>query len=260
MTPEAAQEAARILLAARRDRRAIEALPEPCRPASVAEGYQVQAAFVAESDDVAAGYKIGATSARAQEALGVDGPFSGRILRSRLFSSPAAVLGEAFMFRLLEPEFAFRLGRDPLPGSDGFTPEDLAGAVASVHPSFEVVTSALENWMSQGAPSLVADNGVHGALVLGPATADWRNLELAEQEVVLSVNGAERSRGRGANAMGGPLIALTWLANNLAERGHALVAGDIVSTGVVTEFLELQAGDEAVADYGPLGQVALQVR
>ncbi len=260
MTPEAAEEAARLLLAARRDRRAIPALPDHCRPSSVAEGYRVQAAFVAGSDDVAAGYKIGATSAKAQEALGVDGPFSGRILRGRLFNSPAVVLGDAFAFRLLEPEFAFRLGREPVPGSGGFAPEDLADAVASVHPSFEVVTSALDNWMSQGAASLIADNGVHGALVLGPGTGDWRDLDLAAQEVVLSVNGVERSRGRGANAFGGPLIALTWLANHLAEHGQALEAGAIVSTGVVTEFLELQAGDEAAADYGPLGRIELQIR
>lgn len=260
MTPTAAAEAARALLAARRDRRPIPALPDSCRPQNIEDGYEIQAAYLAGSGDVVAGYKIGATGARAQTALSVTEPFVGRILRSHLFNSPAEVLGAAFIFRLLEPEFAFRMGADLAPRNGDYGPEEVAEAVAAVHPSFEVVTSALDNWMGQGAPSLIADNGVHGALVLGPGTEDWRGLDLADQEVVLTVNGSERSRGRGSNALGGPLIALTWLANHLSSRGLALKAGDLVSTGVVTEFLELQAQDEAVADYGPLGQITLRIR
>jgi 2-keto-4-pentenoate hydratase len=31
----------------------------------------------------------------------------------------------------------------------------------------------------------------------------------------------------------------------------------VVTTGVVTEFVELDAGDEAVADFGSLGEVRL---
>ncbi len=259
MTPEAVQEAAQALISARRNQEAIPGLPESCQPANAAEGLEIQAAALAESGEVPAGYKIGATSVRAQKALQVSEPFSGRLLQSKIFNSPANLLGAAFIFRLLEPEFAFRMGATLAPREAPYREAEMAAAVASAHPSFEVVTSGLENWMGQGAPSMIADNGVHGALVLGPGTEDWQKLDLPGLEVILTVNGSERSRGRGENALGGPLTALTWLANHLSQRNIALQAGEIVTTGVVTEFLELQVGDEASADYGPLGTISLVI-
>ncbi len=44
LSPEACRRAAELLLAARRNLAPIPALPEDCRPATVAEGYAIQAA------------------------------------------------------------------------------------------------------------------------------------------------------------------------------------------------------------------------
>ncbi len=75
-------------------------------------------------------------------------------------------------------------------------------AVASLHPAFEVVTSAYgAAWTGLSAPALVADNAVHGAFVPGPGVADWRGLDLAAHPVTLFHNGTEAGRGRGANAL-----------------------------------------------------------
>ena len=95
------------------------------------------------------------------------------------------------------------------------------------------------------------------AVVLGPACADWRGLDLPGHRVTLSVNGASAGDGVGANALGDPLTALTWLANCLSTQARGLDAGQVVTTGVVTPFVEIEAGDSAVADFGPLGQVRL---
>ncbi len=80
-------------------------------------------------------------------------------------------------------------------------------AAASLHPAFEVVTSAYgAAWAGLSAPALVADNAVHGAFVLGrgaagPGVKDWRGLDLAAHPVTLFHNGTEAGRGRGANAL-----------------------------------------------------------
>ena len=65
--------------------------------------------------------------------------------------------------------------------------------------------------------------------------------------------------GTGANALGHPLNALAWLANERARQGKGLKAGEVVSTGVVTPFHYLKAGMRAVADSGALGQVTLDL-
>jgi 2-keto-4-pentenoate hydratase len=61
--------------------------------------------------------------------------------------------------------------------------------------------------------------------------------------------------GRGANVLGDPRVALTWLANELSSLGITLRQGQIVTTGTCMQPLELQAGDTVVADYGLLGRM-----
>jgi 2-keto-4-pentenoate hydratase len=119
------------------------------------------------------------------------------------------------------------------------------------------VTSGLQNWRRQGVASLIADNGVNAALVLGPASAAWRGIDLPRHEVTLRINGEVAGTGVGGNALGDPMTALTWLVEHRSRRGRGLAAGQVITTGVVTEFVELDAGDEAVADFGSLGEVRL---
>ncbi len=62
----------------------------------------------------------------------------------------------------------------------------------------------------------------------------------------------------GANALGHPLDALAWLANQGVLGGRGLKAGDVVTTGVVTPFIYVEAGDRVTADFGALGEVNLR--
>ncbi len=261
MTPEAAQRAANLLLLARRACRPIARLPEDCAPANLADAYRIQAAVVAEGAGARiAGFKIGATSQAAQTFLGLDEPFVGCMPDNGILSSPARISRAGLNFCLIEPEFAVRLDRDLAPRDGGYRRADVAEAVAGVYPAIEVVTSAYgEAWRTVGAPHLIADNGVHGCLVLGPERTAWRDLDLGAQAVVLTRNGREEGRGTGANALGHPLDALAWLAGQGAAEGRGLKAGDIVTTGVVTPFIYVAAGDDLSADFGPLGEVRLQI-
>ena len=264
MTPEAARRAASALLAARRNYHPIGKLPDDCAPADIAEAYRIQAAFIGlaapEQAESIAGFKIGATSAAAQRFLNLDGPFYGTMLRDGILESPARVSRGAHTFCLIEPEFAVRLGRDLPPRGGGYARDEVAEAVASVHPAFEVVASAYgEAWRAAGAAHLIADNGVHARLVLGPGRADWRGLDLATHPVNFRRNGQDEGRGTGANALGHPLDALAWLAGQGPAGGRGLKAGDLVTTGVVTPFIYAEAGDELLADFAALGQVRLQI-
>jgi 2-keto-4-pentenoate hydratase len=266
MTPDAVLRAAGLLLAARRDLSPIDSLPDDCRPRTQAEAYAIQAAVVAHltkelgGPDGIAGFKIGATSVAAQEFLGLDGPFYGCIPRDKVLASPARVAPGEHNFCLIEPEFAVRLGQDLPARETAYGRGEVAEAVASVHPAFEVVTSAYgAAWRQAGALHLIADNGVHNRLVLGPGRDDWRGLDLAAHPVVFTRNGEEEGRGVGANALGHPLDALAWLASQGVSGGRGLRAGDLVTTGVVTPFIVAGPGDDLVADFGVLGQVDLRM-
>lgn len=255
MTHDECLRAADILLGARRERAPIAALPEAVRPRTLPEAYAIQDAVIERLGGAVAGYKIGATSAAAQSFLGLDGPFYGRIPPDSVLSSPAELSLDAFPFALIEPEFAVTLGADLPPRAGGYGQADVADAVASVHPAFEVVTSAYgEAWRSAGALALVSDNGVYARLVLGPAVVDWRPFELATHPVRFTKNGGAEGEGTGANALGHPLAALAWLAS---AAPNGLRAGQVVTTGVVTPFLYAASGDRLEADFGALGTVRL---
>ena len=258
MTPESAARAARLLIDARRGGEVLPALPSDCAPRDADEGYAVQAAFVEASGEDVAGYKVGATSEPAQRALGLDAPFWGRVPAGGVHASPVELPGSAYTVRVVEPEFAFRLGASLGPDGAPFDRESVAAVVAAVHPAMELVASAFgPDWKARGGPAVIADNGVHGGLVLGPAWGDWQNLDLARHVVRLAVNGAPASRGDGSKVFGDPILSLVWLANELARHGLALAAGDVVTTGVVTDPVSLAPGDRALADFGPLGEVRI---
>ncbi len=269
LSPEARRRAAALLLAARRECRPIPALPEGCRPGGLAEAYRIQESYLAASGNTLAGFKVAATNRKVQDLLGIEGPFSGCLFRERVHQSPAELSAGDFAFRPIEPEFAFRLGADLPARGAAYDRDEVGQAVASLHPAFEVVTSAYgAAWTGLSAPALIADNAVHGAFVpgpgiKGPGVADpgvknWRGLDLAAHPVTLFHNGTEAGRGRGANALGHPLNALAWLAGQGVLGGRGLKAGDLVTTGLVTPFVYAEPGDEVRADFGELGEVRLR--
>lgn len=236
-------------------------MPENLRPSSLAEGYTVQRAHVEAHGGQPIGYKVAATSAKAQSALSVEAPFYGRLLdsTSRLDCATASWPADDFLVGLIEPEFAVRLAAN-LPEQDRpYDQETVAAAVGSLHPAIEIVDSAYgrEDWMSAGAANLIADNAAHGAFLLGPGVRDFSAMELADHKVTLSVDGALIGSGSGANALGHPFSVLAWLANELVAQGWFLRAGDLVTTGVVAPFVHLEPRQTARADFGSLGQVSV---
>lgn len=255
MSPEDVSEAARLLVAARASFERLPGLPDPVRPETVDEGYEIQTAFSREWGLDLVGYKIACTSRDQQRLVGVKEPFSGRIFSPFLFESPARISARHYHMLGVESEFAFRLRRALPPRRKPYTRDQVARAVATLHPAIEIVDSRFEDWTAQGAPSLVADNAANGALVIGTGIKDWRKYDLAKHRVRLDINGKTVARGTGRRVLGHPLEGLVWLANDLSRRGEGIEAGHVVTTGTCTGLNFAAAGDEAVADFGVLGQV-----
>ncbi len=91
-------------------------LPDEIRPRTRAEGYAVQAVLERRSGAPLFGWKVAATSKAGQNHIGVDGPLAGRLLSENVSESGAELPLKANQMRVAEPEFAFRMARDLVPG------------------------------------------------------------------------------------------------------------------------------------------------
>jgi 2-keto-4-pentenoate hydratase len=260
MTADRTRAAAEILVAARRDRRALRGLPDDLRPTGMAEALAIQEACAAARGMAPAGWKIGCTAPESRILLETDGPFPGRAFAPLVFDSLVELAAADFPMQGVEVEFAFRMGRDLPPRAAPYTAEEAGAAADALYPAIEVVSCVLDGWLDYGVESIVADNGAHGALVLGRPVPDWRSRDLAAHRVALSLDGMPIAEGRGAAVLGHPLAALAWLANHLSARGLALAAGEVVTTGTMTNFNRAPADTPVVADFGDMGEVRLVFR
>jgi len=224
-------------------------------PATRADAYAIQAGYEALSAHPRYGWKIAATSSAGQQHINVDGPIAGRLLAEKVFAPGADISLAHNRMLVCEPEFAFRFGCD-LPAGGGHARKAVMAAVAAMHLSLEIPDSRFTDFTKVGAPSLIADNACARELIVGPAVeADWRSVDLSTHPVRAAVTGRYAREGSGAAVLGDPRDALTWLVNEVTGLGVAISAGELVTTGTCMVPLEVQPGDEVVADYGQFGEI-----
>jgi 2-keto-4-pentenoate hydratase len=239
-------------------RRADE-LPSDLRPTTRAEGYAVQALVERRSGKPLFGWKIAATSAAGQAHINVEGPLAGRLLAEKAFSSGAALPFGANHMRVAEAEFAFCMARDLPPREVPYRVDEVTHAIGTLHPAIEIPNSRYDDFTKVGAPQLIADNGCAHLFVLGDAADEsWQALDLVAHPV-RATNGAVTHDGNGGRVLGDPLVALTWLVNELSGLGITLRKGEVVTTGTCVTPLPIAAGDEVEADFGVLGKVSVRL-
>jgi 2-oxo-3-hexenedioate decarboxylase len=157
----------------------------------------------------------------------------------------------------IEPEVVFKL-RGPVPVSDD--PVTLLAAVEWMAPAFEVVRCPYPGWRF-GIADCIAAVGFHGALAVGtPVPIDEVNRDsvaarLPAFEATLTRDGEPVDRGVGANVLGSPALALGHLARVVSGQPGApgLTAGELVTTGTITNAHPVGPGERWRADYGTLG-------
>jgi 2-keto-4-pentenoate hydratase len=234
----------------------IQELPPEHRPRDRAQGYAIQAKLADCTDQRVLGWKIAATSAAGQAHIRVDGPLAGRLLKERVFNDAATVSLAGNIMRVAEAEFAFRFGRDLEKRTGPYSIEEVIDAVDALHPAIEVPDSRYEDYTAVGAAQLIADNACACWFILGkPSGANWREFNLVQHEVSGYRKGRLVSSGTGANVLGDPRIALTWIANELNQFGERLLAGQVVTTGTCITPIPVVPGDDVRMDFGVFGSV-----
>jgi 2-keto-4-pentenoate hydratase len=253
-------DAATELLDMRASRRVVPDLPPPLRPQTLTEAYAIQervvAALAAQTGGRCIGFKVACTNEIAQEALQIDRPVFGRLMSQTSSPSGTTLAADEFTHRVVEAEFAFRVGIDVEPVAGGHTPASIAEYLDALIPSIEIVDYRFESW-AVGALRIAADNAIHGWWVRGEPVTDWRGPDLAAAPVSVTRDRELVTTGSGAAVLGHPLNVMAWLADELPRFGLGLRRGDIVTTGVATDVFEAGAGESCEADFGPFGSVAV---
>jgi 2-oxo-3-hexenedioate decarboxylase len=193
------------------------------------------------------GWKIGFTNRGIWERYGVFQPMWGPVWNTTvqlLDGAHTALSLQGLSQPRLEPEIAFGFRRAP---RAGMTLAELQDCVDWVAHAFEVVHTHFEGWRF-GAADTAADFALHGRLRVGPRVSvrDWPSLagDLAALEVELLCNGEVKDRGRGEIVLDGPLHALKSMVDLMAVTTPRwrIQAGEVVSTGTLTDAWPLQAG------------------
>ena len=188
------------------------------------------------------GRKIGFTNRTIWPRYGVYEPIWGTVYDRTLIravDNRARVPLKGLVNPRIEPEICFGLRAEP-------RGERLLDAIEWMAHSIEIVQCHHPRWKLALADS-TADNGLHGRLIIGTPVSLPPDAEalLPAAQVELWRGGALVDRGVGANVLGSPLKALGHLVMLLARQPGApgLEAGELVTTGVITDAHPVQPGE-----------------
>jgi 2-oxo-3-hexenedioate decarboxylase len=195
-----------------------------------------------------AGRKNGFTNRGIWERYGVNGPMWGAVYdRTLIFAQDdrANVPLAGLVQPRIEPEICFKLKSVP-PRTRN--PALLLESIEWIAHSIEIVQCHHPEWKMTLA-DCAADNALHGRLIVGTPVDVQRISGLAAALPFLKVTLRKGDRtidqGTGANVLDSPLLSLAFLVEILAGQKEAppLAAGEIVSTGTLTDAHPVTAGE-----------------
>jgi 2-oxo-3-hexenedioate decarboxylase len=209
------------------------------------------------------GRKIGLTNRGIWQKYGVHQPIWGTVYDQTLTlaeKGQATVALRGLAHPRIEPEICFKLAAPP-PLTDD--PAHLLDVIEWVAHSIEIVQCRNADWKLTLADA-AAQNAFHGHLVIGAPIGISAGLaeKLPAVQVILKKENAIVDRGSGANVLDSPLRALAHLVRVLAsERGAPpLAAGEIISTGTMTDAHPVAAGETWRTELSGLPLAGLELR
>jgi 2-oxo-3-hexenedioate decarboxylase len=164
----------------------------------------------------------------------------------------------------IEPEIVFKL-RQPI-AADARYAAAVLGAVEWIALGFEIIDCVFADWKFQPT-DFVASFGLHAGLLVGPplqvepAAIPMLAEALSRFTVQLLRDGVVVEEGAGKNCLRSPALSLGELAAALSGQPGAepLAAGELVSSGTLTESRHIAANETWTAVVDGLGVAGLTV-
>lgn len=251
------KKAAQRLIEAAQSRRQAEQLSKNWPAIDFDDAYAIQAETirhrVAKGAKVV-GHKIGLTSKAMQRSSGIDEPDYGVLLDDMVYADGAKIKAADFCVPRVEVELAFVLGK-PLKGP-GVGLIDVLRATEYVIPSLELIDARLQD--PRKIFDTISDNGAAAGIVLGGRPVGPSEVDLRWVGAALYKNGEIEETGLASGVMGHPAMGIAWLANKVGPHGVTLQPGHTMLAGSFTRPIWVKAGDTVQADFGQLGNIAVQ--
>jgi len=251
---------------ARFDRRPV------ARPSDLIPGFDLDSAYrtagaieveLAAQGWVAAGRKLGFTNRATWQEFDLDTAIWSRVYDrtiTELDTDHACVSIGGCLAPRLEPEIVVGV-------SAAVNEPDCSAGIEWIAPGFEIVDCHFTGGWEFTAPDIVADFGAHAQLIVGPKVVprgvDRRDIAAALAAVTVQLRRGDNTidRGVGRNALGGPVAALDNLRRTLATQPYAapLVAGEIITTGTLTDIPYIVQGEHWSAEFSGAGLGRLSI-
>ena len=206
------------------------------------------------------GWKIGATSLKAQQYLNTKEPVTAPIFKDYCYQSPSTITIFTKQNSSVESEFGYKFKKHLPPKAKKYDLYEIISAIDCLIPVIEIIASRFKGGFENlGSIKLIADMVVHAGLVKGREINKWENINLPEQNVELYKNESKIISGYGSDVLGSPLNVLEWSINHLSKRGKHINPGDIISTGTCTGIIPIFPGDNIVANFVGLDTIKLNI-
>ena len=205
------------------------------------------------------GRKIGFTNRTIWPRYGVYQPMGARVWSHTVqFATDGRATQSlaGFVQPRIEPEVVFKLAAPVAAGADAAA---VLATTQWIAAGFEIVQSHFPDWKFDAADCTAAF-GLHAALIVGaPCPIDAANRDaigalLPRFRATLRRADAVVDTGVGANVLDSPALAVAHLAGVLERhpRHPPLEAGEIVTTGTITDAWPVAPGETWSSDYGEL--------
>jgi 2-oxo-hept-3-ene-1,7-dioate hydratase len=160
----------------------------------------------------------------------------------------------------LEVEFAFVL-KQPLFGAE-VSLEQVLAATDFVVPALELIAARSfrvdpQSGYTRTVFDTIADNAANAGIILGDERVAPGDIDLRWAGALLSLNGEVEETGLAAGVMGHPGHGIRWVCKRFAAHGIGLEPGQVILSGSFTRPVMVAAGDQVHADFGQLGDIAL---
>jgi len=248
------EQAARLLVTARRKGVLVERLPVKLRPANLNDGFAIQQAVSRHLGRRILAWKC---------AL----PQPDKVIAAPIYDADihrgdtCYVSGPARASVRAEPELACLLDHDLPPRREAYSEAEVLGALGDTHLALELLGSRYSHPETLTFPELLADGLFSAGLVIGPRVKSIQGatpVDLpVEFDVSLTSVGGEAVTFAGRHPDRGVLAPIVWLANFLRVRGLGLHAGQAVITGSYAGVLALPVGRELRIGFGNLGTLPI---
>jgi 2-keto-4-pentenoate hydratase len=249
LSPHHVDEAAQLLVAARRTFTPGPCLPDACRPTDTDDALAIQSRVLELLGETVGGWKCGVPNPA--------GPVVASIPASAILRSlPCAVPGAK---GLIEPEIAFVMGRDLPARATPYSDNEIRAAIAESRLVLELITTRYADKASATPPEILADAFNNHGLLIGPVIPSALDQPLEKLHVTIKTPAATLFDKVHPHPSGHPMKSLTWLVHFLNSRGEGLKAGEIVTTGSYAGIVEAPLGVPIHVQLDSLGALDVEL-